>query len=127
MTNKIKHTKNAIIQSEVNAQGNVHVGDVHYHISAPLTSTSPTENEHNFQERIRSLISQNNIKESVVLLIEYTKINQLALYDECILLSGAWESLAQQERMGLIGIEDFIREQGILRKRLMDICSMLII
>lgn len=103
--NKNSGNKNTISNSNIQAGGNVHIGDVniHQHISGPNPELPKTPSEvSDTTQELRNQVGKGQIKQVLEKMLDMTRDDQ-DLQNTVILLSQRWNSLKREERMGVIG------------------------
>lgn len=95
---EISDSKNVVQGSNIQAGGNVHIGDAHYHYHQ-----KPPEEVHADLEEIRSLISRNRMEEAIKGLWAIAKAK--GRHTEVEMLSNQWEDLQKQSRLGIVSYD----------------------
>ena len=95
----ISHSQNVIQDSNINAGGNVHIGNVYNYYGKP-----PTEVNSDLEE-IRTLISKNRVEKAIEGLSEIARAKGPDALGEVQLLANRWEELQRQSRMGLVSYD----------------------
>jgi hypothetical protein len=106
---KVPGNKNTVSNSNINAGGNVHIGDVvniHQHISPQQQEPALSSSAGAAQvQELRELVVKGRIKQVLEKMLELTAGDQ-DLQNTVILLSQRWNSLKREERMGVINRSD---------------------
>jgi hypothetical protein len=103
--NKNSGNKNTISNSNIQAGGNVHIGDVniHQHISGPNPELPKTPSQvSDLTQDLRNQVGKGRIKQVLEKMLDMTRDDQ-DLQNTVILLSQRWNNLKREERMGVIG------------------------
>ncbi len=78
---------------------------------------------HQLKERIRNLIMQNETDAAVDTLLEWSKVNYLSIYDQCVLLRAWLEQTEREANTNLIGSEDAMRQVNQVNAALLHLIS----
>lgn len=99
--NNIQDSKN-VVTGNINANGNVHIGDIHIQQNTPGNTPSNPQFNNTITGEIRKLISNNKIKPAIEQLLQLTNGKDEDLYTQVNQLSKQWKKLQQQENLGII-------------------------
>lgn len=111
---KFSNNKNSIVDSEIKAGGNVHIGDIHYHQAKPENDQVEKGGDSLDSEALKKLIAKNRIKEVLDTLEAYTNKKDKNLNMEIIAQQRKWTDLKSKSRMGVISNE----EAGMIQNRI---------
>ncbi|MCB0547542.1 MAG: hypothetical protein KDD19_08125 [Phaeodactylibacter sp.] len=92
----ISESKNVIQDANIQAGGNVHIGDVYNYNSPPPAEGQPE------LEQIRALISKNKVEQAIESLMATAKAKDEDSYGEVQLLANSWKELQRQNRIGIV-------------------------
>ncbi|MCO6475806.1 MAG: hypothetical protein J5I94_04255 [Phaeodactylibacter sp.] len=95
---EISDSKNVIQDANIQAGGNVHIGDTHYHYYQ-----KPPEEVNADLDEIRRLISRNRMEKAMEGLWAIAKAKDR--HDEVEMLTNQWEELQKQSRLGLVSYD----------------------
>ncbi len=104
----------------VQAGGNVHIGDIHYHGG---TQKEPSAKVHtsDFIRDMRNLIAANRVDEAIPQIIDYTETNAPHLQNDVLLLSGSWGTLKRKERLTVLSNSEANVERNKIVSALLEI------
>lgn len=106
----------------VQASGNVHIGDVHFHgTSAPQRKPEGQNATSPLVKTMRDLIASGRTDEVFPKLLDYTEEFTPHLISDSIQLSGRWESLKRQERVGVLSHSEANLERNKVNNALLDL------
>ncbi len=94
----ISESKNVVQDSDIQAGGNVHIGDKHYHYHQ-----KPPEEVNADLDEIRRLISRNRMEKAFEGLWKIARAK--GRHDEVEMLSSQWEDLQRQSRLGIVSYD----------------------
>lgn len=119
----IENSKNTLLNSSINAGGNVHIGDIiHYHPTPPNPGQSPA-NAPEMVRGIRQLIATNRIQEAISQILQLGENQSPQIHNESLQVSLRWEGLAHKERIGIISNADANLERNQIVSALLDMLS----
>lgn len=120
----IENSKNAVVNSSINAKGNVQIGDVinHYY-NTPTNPAQPVANAPEMVRNIRQLIATNRIPEALSLILQHSENQSSQMYNEALQVSLRWEGLSHKERIGIISNADANIERNQIVAVLLEMIS----
>lgn len=104
----------------VQAGGNIHYGDVHYHAPTP-TGNSAAPVPTSLAKTLRQLIASGRTAEAIPKLVEHAENHAPHLLDDVLQLSARWESLKRKERIGVMSHSDANVERNQVNGALLEV------
>lgn len=106
---QVQAVKNTMLHSNIHAGGNVIIGDVHHH-HAEAAINAPTQSHPAAQ--LQRLIGSGELGKAIAELAVYAEKNHSDLHQEILQLSGRWETLQRNIRMGVLSTDEATVERN---------------
>ncbi len=120
-----QNNKNTLQNSNIQAGGNVHIGDVHqYGQNSPLVPPADNDVEQ-FIETLQNLVARGKSKEAIPKLCLFTKANNTGLYEPALHLSDRWKDFERRSLMGMLSHSDQNLERSQLTATLLGLIGQL--
>lgn len=108
----------------VQAGGNIHYGDIHYHNTpTPQGGSGNAPAPAELARSLRSLIASGRTAEAVTKMTDHAERNNSEFLDEILQLSARWESLKRKERIGTLSHADATVERNQVNAALLGIIA----
>lgn len=117
--------KNTVSNSNINAGGKVHIGDVniHQHITGPNIETPKTPSQvADIIQDLRDQVAQGRTKPVLEKMLDLSADDQ-DQQNTVILLSQRWNSLKREERMGVINRSEASVANNRITVSILDLLS----
>ncbi len=110
----------------VQAGGNVHVGDIHYHGSAISGKNAPPSlGQSPVTKKLRALIASGRTSEAIPQLLDHAEVHAAHLLDDASQLSARWEILQRKERNGILSNAEANVERNQVSAALLELIGQL--
>jgi hypothetical protein len=119
----INRSKNVVVGSNFNVDGDVHIGDVNNTIISPQSITMSQKSP--LIKTLHALIAAGKIKEAIPQLVDFTEEHNPDLYTESLQLSGAHEAYLRKERLGILSNNELNIERAKITANLLAIIEQL--
>ncbi len=104
------------------AGGNIHFGDIHYHGAPPPAASRPGGTiSSTTAQQLRDLVASGRTGDAIAQLRTHTEQNDTHLRDEVSQLSARWENLKRRERIGVINYSEATLERNQLNNALLEL------
>jgi len=114
----ISDSRNVVQGSNIQAN-NIHIGDSvvnHYHSTS---GKEPSGNADGQLDALRELIGRGKVKQAIERLLVFSKSKDAEIADGVHLLSGEWNKLQKEERLGIISSSESTMRTNKITYRLL--------
>jgi hypothetical protein len=105
----------------IQAGGNIHFGDIHYHQTPPDAKAATPDAAAPLAKELRKLIASARTAEAITLLVRHAEQSAPDLQNEVLAISARWENLKRRERMGILSYSEVNVERNQLNSALLGL------
>jgi hypothetical protein len=109
----------------VQAGGNVHLGDIHYHGAIPADKPAGSPHPPVIAKTLRDLVASARTEEAISKLIDYVETHAPHLLDEALQLSAPWGALQRKERIGVLSGPEATVERNQVNNGVLEVIRQL--
>ena len=114
--------KNMVSGSTITAEGNVHIGDIHYHgATTNPTSITPPPQYSNIKLELQALIKQEKIGNALDRFLEVAEQWNLNVHNELLLLYARYNRISKTDRQNLVSSAEANVERNRINAALTDL------